>query len=125
MSPTAESEPTTWPPAQRLQRTPPVVGVEREDVAVEGADEDGRRAVLGVGNGGAGVGVATGRVGPGEGAVGGVVAVDTGVVVAGVDAAVGDRGGRVEGPGAAVAGAEGGALPQQRARPGVGRGHVT
>ena len=96
MSPTAESEPITWPPAERLQRTLAVLGVERVDVAVEGADVDGRRAVLGVGDGRARVGVAAGRVGPGEVAVADVEAVDAAVVVAGVDAAEGDRGGRVE-----------------------------
>jgi hypothetical protein len=101
-----------------------VLGVERVDVAVEGADEDGRRAVLGVGDDRARVGVAAGRVGPGEGAVGGVVGVDAAVVVAGVDPPVGHRGGRVELAGAAEAGAERAALPDQPAALGVDRVHV-
>ena len=90
-----------------------VLGVERVDVAVEGADEDGRRAVLGVGDGRAGVGVAAGRVAPGELAVAGLEAVDAAVVVAGVDAAEGDRGGRVEG----ARGAEARARASRSARP--------
>src|SRR3954447_12395824 len=126
MSPTAEREATTWPPAERLQRAPPasavappaappVFAVGGEDVAVEGADEDGRRAVPGVGDGGAGVGVAAGRVRPSERPVADVVAVDPSVVVAGVDTAVGDGRGGVEGAGAAVAGAERACLPDELA----------
>lgn len=101
-----------------------VLGIQGVDVAVEGADEDGRRAVLGVGDGGPGVGVAAGRVGPGEGAVGGVVGVDAAVGVAGVDAPVGDRRGRVELARAAEADAERAALPDQRAGLCVYRVHV-
>ncbi len=78
----------------------------------------------GRGDGGAGVDVAAGRVGPGEFAVGDVVGVDAAVVVAGVDAAVGDRGGRVELPRAAEAGPERAALPEQLAGLGVDRVHV-
>ncbi len=78
----------------------------------------------GRGDGGAGVDVAASRIGPGEGAVGGVVGVDAAVVVAGVDAPVGDRRGRVELAGAAEAGAERAALPDQFAALGVDRVHV-
>src|SRR3954447_8218043 len=135
MSPTAEREATTWPPAERLQRAPPasavappaappVFAVGGEDVAVEGADEDGWRAVPGVGDGGAGVGVAAGRIRPGESAVAEVIPVDAAGVVAGVSAAVGDRGGRVELAGAAEAGPQRAGLPEQLAGPGVDRVHV-
>src|SRR6185503_8860837 len=55
---------------------------------------------------------------------GGVVGVDAAVVVAGVDAAEGDRRGRVELARAAEAGAERAALPDQLAGPGVDRVHV-
>jgi hypothetical protein len=101
-----------------------VLGVERVDIAVEGTDEDGRRAVLGVGDGGSRVGVAAGRVGPGEGAVGGVVGVDAAVVVAGVDPPVGHSGGRVELARAAEARPQRAALPDQLAGLRVDRVHV-
>src|SRR4029077_16309137 len=70
--------------------------VEGVDVAVEGADVDGRRAVHRARNNWCRGAVAAGRVGPGEFAVRHVEAVDAVVVVARVDAAEGDRRGRVE-----------------------------
>ncbi len=78
----------------------------------------------GGGDGGAGVGVAPGRVAPGDGAVVAVEAVDAGVVVAGVDPAEGDRRGRVEGPGGAESGPEGAALPFELPGTGVDGVHV-
>ena len=112
-------------PARRLDPARfAALRVERVDVAVEGADVDGRAGVPGPRDRRARVGVAAGRVAPGELAVGDVEAVDPRVVVAGVDPAEGDRRGRVELAGAAEARPEAAALPFELAGLGVDGVHV-
>ena len=101
-----------------------VLRVERVDVAVEGADVDGRRRGRRAGDGRARVDPVAGRVGPGERSVALLVAIDAAVVVARVDAAEGDRRGRVELARAAEPGPERAALPEQLAVRGADRVHV-
>ena len=119
MSPTIVAAPEMLPPESWRPADGPAAGVERVEVAVVGADVDGRAEAGDVRDGRPAVDVVAGGLAPGEAAVARGEGIDLAVGVADVHAAERDRGRGVEDAARAEARAVGLLLPDEPAVVGV------